>query len=88
LSQGFSPLGRPNKPLVSYSIKPSIIEVESSSTGNTRLRGALGKGALLRAVPTASRVKEVVVAALHRVRGNASALDRAFAHPTHQWLLP
>src|SRR5882757_1541113 len=45
LSQGSSPPGHPNKPLVSYSIKPVTIEVESSSTGNTRLRGALGKGA-------------------------------------------
>src|SRR5207237_4727544 len=43
LSQGFSPLL--SKPPVSYSIKPATIEVESSSTGNTRLRGALGKGA-------------------------------------------
>ena len=41
LSQGSSPPGHPNKPLVSYSIKPATIEVESSSTGNTRLRGAL-----------------------------------------------
>jgi hypothetical protein len=45
LSQGFSPLL--SKPPVSYSIKPATIEVESSSTGNTRLRGALGKGAAL-----------------------------------------
>ena len=43
LSQGSSPLSHPNKPLVSYSIKPVTIEVESSSTGNMRLRGALGK---------------------------------------------
>ena len=43
LSQGSSPPGHPNKPLVSYSIKPATIEVESSSTGNTRLRGALCK---------------------------------------------
>ena len=46
LSQGSSPPGHPNKPLVSYSIKPATIEVESSSTGNTRLRGALCKIAL------------------------------------------
>jgi len=46
-----SPLGYPRKPPVSYSINRLTIEVESSSTGNTRLRGALGKGAL-RAVPT------------------------------------
>ena len=43
LSQGSSLLGHPNKPLVSYSIKPVTIEVASSSTGNTRLQGALGK---------------------------------------------
>src|ERR1700730_7843824 len=41
LSQGFSPLL--SKPPVSYSINRLTIEVESSSTGNTRLRGALGK---------------------------------------------
>src|SRR4029450_2558011 len=43
LSQGFGPLL--SRPPVSYSIKPATIEVEPSSTGNTRLRGALGKGA-------------------------------------------
>ena len=48
LSQGSSPPGHPNKPLVSYSIKPATIEVESSSTGNTRLRGALCNRALRR----------------------------------------
>jgi hypothetical protein len=46
LSQGSSLLSHPNKPLVSYSIKSVTIEVESSSTGNTRLRGALGKIAI------------------------------------------
>ena len=45
LSQGSGLLSHPNKPLVSYSIKPATIEVESSFTGNTRIRGALGKGA-------------------------------------------
>jgi hypothetical protein len=42
LSQGSDPCGYPHKPPVSYSIKPVTIEVESSSTGNTRLPGALG----------------------------------------------
>ncbi len=41
-SQGSSPLL--SRPPVSYSINRLTIEVESSSTGNTRLRGALGKG--------------------------------------------
>lgn len=40
------PIGYPNELLVSYSIKPATIEVESSSTGNTRLQGALCKIAL------------------------------------------
>jgi len=47
LSQGSDLLSHPSKPLVSYSIKPVTIEMESSSTGNTRLRGALGDRAYL-----------------------------------------
>jgi len=43
LSQGSGPLSYPSEPLVSYSINRSTIEVDSSSTGNTRLRGALCK---------------------------------------------
>src|SRR5262245_26992749 len=44
LSQGSGLSSHPNRPLASYSIKPATIEVDPSSTGNTRLRGALGKG--------------------------------------------
>ena len=40
---GFNPDGYPAKLPVSYSILSTTIEVEPSSTGNTRLRGALNK---------------------------------------------
>ena len=43
LSQGSGPLGYPTRPPASYSINRLTIEMESSSIGNTRPRGALGK---------------------------------------------
>lgn len=55
LSQGSSPLGYPNEPPVSYSINRLTIEMESSSIGNTRPRGALGKGALFAPCPRRQR---------------------------------
>ena len=75
LSQGFSPSGYPHKLPVSYSIKPATIEVEPSSTGNTRLRGALGKGAQAR---SDLQSRAIVRAPCPRVR-------RAFALSTDAW---
>jgi hypothetical protein len=80
LSQGSSLHGYPRKPPVSYSIKPATIEVKPPSTGNTRLRGALGK--------IACRGQEV-----HPIRRSILPTRRAqhplraaraapFAHPT------
>jgi hypothetical protein len=41
LSRGSSPSGHPTEPLVSYQINRQLSWVDSSSTGNSRLRGAL-----------------------------------------------
>src|SRR5580704_3941845 len=40
LSRGFGPTSRPARPLVSYQDQSTTLWVESSSTGETRLRGA------------------------------------------------
>src|ERR1700720_1061574 len=81
-SQGSSPLL--SGPPVSYSINRLTIEVESSSTGNTRLRGALGKGGRetsidaprRSAVPTCSN-------SICRETSRGHGAKSAFAHPTH-----
>jgi hypothetical protein len=55
LSQGSGRFSYPNQPPVSYSINRLTIEVESSSTGNTRRRGALCKIANRQTVQRAQR---------------------------------
>jgi hypothetical protein len=89
-SQGSDPSGCPDKPPVSYSIKPATIEVDSSSTGDTRLQGALGKGAK-RIDRNSHRRRCAFAHAFHSVRvGTARMLfsvsrcvrEPRLAHPT------
>src|SRR5206468_5559377 len=84
-SQGSGPLL--SRPPVSYSIKPATIEVEPSSTGNTRLRGALGKGG-----GTTSPLEIAIVRRAHAVlpvtRGHGAREGFFFAGPCQRLCPP